>query len=52
MLRNPQLVLAIAPRNLFDHHHATMAALDAPHAVQEKNQDSQKGMNSKRRSGR
>src|ERR1039458_3998967 len=33
-----KLVLAIAPRNLFHYHHATMAALDAPHAVQEKDQ--------------
>jgi hypothetical protein len=30
-------VLSIAPRNLLDHH-ATIPALDAPHAVQEKNQ--------------
>jgi hypothetical protein len=33
------LVFAIAPRNLLDHY-ATIAALDAPHAVQKENQDS------------
>src|SRR5271169_899895 len=33
------LVLAIAPRHLLDHH-ATIPALDAPHAVQKENQDS------------
>src|ERR1700690_2149877 len=38
-----QLVLAIAPRNLFHYHYATMAALDAPHAVQEKDQKSPDG---------
>jgi len=38
-----QLVLAIAPRNLPDRHHATTAALDAPHAVQEENQDPPEG---------
>ena len=37
-----QLVFAIAPRNLF-HHHATVAAMDAPHAVQEENQKAPKG---------
>ena len=31
------LMLTIAPRNLLDHH-AAIAALDAPHAVQKKNQ--------------
>src|ERR1039458_1202248 len=33
-----QLVLALTPSNLSHYHHATMAALDAPHAVQEKDQ--------------
>ena len=38
-----QLVLAIAPRNFLDHHRATVAALDAPHTVQEENQSSPEG---------
>ena len=33
------LVLAIAPRDLLDHH-PTSQALDAPHAVQKENQNS------------
>ena len=35
-------MFAIAPRNLF-HHHAAVAAVDAPHAVQQENQNSPEG---------
>src|ERR1035437_1699113 len=38
-----QLVLPIAPRNLFNQHRATMAALDAAHTVKEKDQSSPEG---------
>src|SRR5438128_7955908 len=34
-----QLVLAIAPWNLLHHHHAAISTVDAPHLVQQENQN-------------
>jgi len=35
-------MLAVAPRNLLDHH-STVSAINAPHAVQQENQNSPEG---------
>ena len=49
-MRFGQGAFTIAPRDLLDGHHSAPAAIDAPHAVQQENEESHKGMNSKRRS--
>jgi len=42
------VALAVAPRNFLDDDRLTAAAIDAPHGIEQKNQEAQKGMNSKR----
>jgi len=46
-----QLMFAVAPRNFFNDHRFAAAAVDAPHGIKQKNQETHKGMNSKRLSG-